>query len=51
MYTIGQLAHLARLKVETIRYYEPRGLLLPSSRKASGYRSYQDEALKVLLFI
>ena len=38
--TIGQLARRTRLNVETLRYYERRGLLPAPARKASGYRQY-----------
>lgn len=48
---IGELAKLAGNSVETIRYYEQRGLLKPAGRKASGYRIYNDESLKTLSFL
>lgn len=37
---IGQLADAAGVSVETVRYYERRGLLDPPARTASGYRRY-----------
>lgn len=49
--TIGQLAKMARVNVQTIRYYERRNLLQPTDRKASGYRMYGGDALKRLRFI
>nr|WP_087475840.1 heavy metal-responsive transcriptional regulator [Nitrospira cf. moscoviensis SBR1015] len=49
--TIGQLAKMARVNVQTIRYYERRNLLQPSDRKVSGYRVYGDDALRRLRFI
>jgi DNA-binding transcriptional MerR regulator len=38
--TIGQLARRAEVNVETLRYYERRGLLSTPERRASGYRQY-----------
>ncbi len=49
--TIGQLAKMAGVHVQTVRYYERRNLLQPTARKASGYRMYGDDALKRLRFI
>lgn len=49
--TIGGLAREAGVNTQTVRYYERRGLLYPSGRRESGYRVYDEEALKRLLFI
>ena len=49
--TIGQVAKAAGVNVETVRYYERRGLLTPSSRTDSGYRQYSDDDLWRLAFI
>jgi DNA-binding transcriptional MerR regulator len=49
--TIGRLARQVGLGVETLRYYERRGLLEPQQRSASGYRLYQGGALRRLRFI
>jgi hypothetical protein len=35
--TIGQLAKKAQVKVETVRYYERRGLIPEPPRRESGY--------------
>ena len=48
---IGELAALAGVNVQTIRYYERRGLLAPAARRASGYREYEAGALDRLHFI
>jgi DNA-binding transcriptional MerR regulator len=37
---IGQVADLAAVSVDTVRFYERRGLLPVPDRTASGYRSY-----------
>ncbi len=49
--TIGQLAKSVGVNVQTVRYYERRKLLPPTSRMPSGYRLYGDEALRRLRFI
>lgn len=48
---IGELARQAGLSVETLRYYERRGLIPPPARLASGYRIYPEETLDRLTFI
>ncbi len=50
-YTIGQAAKVTGVNIQTLRYYERRRLLSPKSRKASGYRVYDEESLKRLRFI
>jgi MerR family mercuric resistance operon transcriptional regulator len=50
-YTIGKLAERTDVSVETIRYYERRGLLERPPRPSSGYRRYTDEAHRRLSFI
>ncbi|MDE3119713.1 MAG: MerR family DNA-binding transcriptional regulator, partial [Nitrospirota bacterium] len=37
-HTIGQLAKVVGVNVQTLRYYERLTLLTPSARKSSGYR-------------
>src|SRR5258708_3999298 len=48
--TIGKLARDAGVHVETVRYYEHRGLL-KRPRRASGWRRYDDAALQVIKFV
>src|SRR5262245_14524622 len=48
---IGELASRAGVNVQTIRYYERRNILTPSSIADSGYRHYREEDLKKLRFI
>jgi len=50
-YSIGQLAKKAHVNVQTIRFYERRGILKPIRREDSGYRKYDDDSLKRLHFI
>jgi MerR family mercuric resistance operon transcriptional regulator len=46
--TIGRLAKAAGVGVETVRYYQRRGLLPQPSRPLGGYRYYGAEALERL---
>ena len=48
---IGELAHRAGVGIDTVRYYESRGLLEPHKRLPSGYRRYRDLDVARLLFI
>ena len=49
--TIGQLAKKANVNLETIRYYERRGLIPEPPRNKSGHREYSLEAVKRTEFI
>lgn len=48
---IGELAGRAQVNIQTLRYYERRGLLPASGRLPSGYRRYDQEAVKRVRFI
>jgi Hg(II)-responsive transcriptional regulator len=50
-YTIGALSRESGVNLETIRYYERISLLPAPPRSASGYRRYDDTAVKRLRFI
>jgi len=49
--TIGELARRAGVGVETVRYYQRRGLFPEPPRQARGIREYAPEALELLQFI
>lgn len=49
--TIGQLSKQTQTPQTTIRYYERRGLLMPSERSQNGYRLYHQDAIDTLSFI
>lgn len=49
--TSGKLAKLANINVESIRFYERKGLLPKPSRSASGYRLYSQVDVKRIKFI
>lgn len=48
---IGELAKRAGVSVQTLRFYERRGLLPEPQRKDSGYRIYGEQDLRRLRFI
>jgi len=50
-FTIGQVASLAGIGRETVRFYERKGLIAAPPRRASGYRDYPPEAIARLKFI
>ena len=49
--TIGRVAAAAGVNVETIRYYQRRGLLEEPMRPLGGYRNYPAEMVKRIRFI
>jgi Cu(I)-responsive transcriptional regulator len=48
---IGTAAAQANVNVQTLRYYERRGLLPRSPRRSSGYREFPDDAVRIVRFI
>jgi len=50
-FTIGNLAREAGVNVETVRYYERRGLLERPVRRGSEYREYSNADVERLRFI
>jgi hypothetical protein len=48
---IGEFAERADVNVQTVRYYERRGLLREPDRTGSGYRSHEEQDLTRLRFI
>jgi DNA-binding transcriptional MerR regulator len=49
--TIGKLAAAEGVGVETVRFYQRRGLLPQPERRGSGYREYSDADRSRLVFI
>lgn len=49
--TISQLATQGGVNLQTVRYYERRGLLTASARTEAGYRIFQPEAVHRIHFI
>ena len=48
---IGEVARRAGVNVETLRYYERRGLLPRPPRRTSGYREFPADAVRMVRFI
>jgi DNA-binding transcriptional MerR regulator len=48
---IGDVATSAGVSPDTLRFYERRGLLRPVRRRASGYREYTSETIRLVRFI
>jgi MerR family mercuric resistance operon transcriptional regulator len=49
--TIGKVAKQSGVGVETVRFYERRGLIDQPPRTDSGYRQYPEEAVQRIRFI
>lgn len=48
---VGELARQTEVSVEAVRFYEARGLISPSTRRASGYREFNPEVVNQVRFI
>jgi Cu(I)-responsive transcriptional regulator len=48
---IGTAAERAGVNVQTLRYYERRGLLPRAPRRTSGYREFPDDAVRIVRFV
>ena len=51
MLTIGRVARKAGVSTDCVRFYERVGLLAAAGKTAAGYRLYNDECVRRLLFI
>jgi MerR family copper efflux transcriptional regulator len=49
--TIGDVAKEAKVNIETLRYYERRGLLASPPRSTSNYRLYAEDTVRRVRFI
>ena len=50
-FTVGQLAKKTDINIETVRYYERRGLLPKPMRSESSYRQYTENDVARIMFI
>ncbi|VAX31246.1 Transcriptional regulator, MerR family [hydrothermal vent metagenome] len=50
-FSIGQLAKKTHVKVQTVRYYERRGLIPNPPRRESGYRQFSETDVERIRFI
>ncbi len=48
---IGEVATRANVNIQTLRYYERRGLLPKAPRTGSNYRLYSDESVRRVRFV
>ena len=51
MLSIGKVAARAGVKVDTVRFYERRGVLPAAERRSSGYRAFEPEAIDRIVFV
>ncbi|MEO8089898.1 MAG: MerR family transcriptional regulator [Gemmatimonadales bacterium] len=49
--TIGEIAAESRVNIQTVRYYERRGLLPTPERTPAGYRKYSRDVVARIRFI
>lgn len=49
--SIGQLAQAAGVNIETIRYYQRRGLIPVPPKRQGGQRHYPDSTLRQIAFV
>ena len=49
--SIGEVAARAGVRVDTVRYYERRGVLPPAERRSSGYRAFEPQTVDRILFV
>jgi MerR family copper efflux transcriptional regulator len=49
--TIGEVAERAKVHIETLRYYERRGLVASPPRSIANYRLYPEDAVRRVRFI
>lgn len=50
-YTIGQAAKAAGVNIETLKYYERRGLLPEPPRSSGNYRLYPHDSIRIVRFV
>lgn len=48
---IGEVARRAEVNIQTLRYYERRGLVVPKRAAGSTYREYPETAVAIVLAI
>ena len=49
--TISQIAKASNVNIETVRYYERRGLISEPPRTESGYRMFHKDVIQDIKFI
>ncbi|MCL9776435.1 Zn(2+)-responsive transcriptional regulator [Vibrio methylphosphonaticus] len=51
MFQIGELAKRCKVTADTLRFYEKNQLIAPAGRSESGYRLYNEESQRQVIFI
>ena len=51
MYTIGQIANIIRISKDKLRYYEEKGILVPTQNNENNYRQYNCNDIDIVLAI
>jgi Hg(II)-responsive transcriptional regulator len=51
MMRIGEVASRAGVNIQTLRYYERRGLIPEPRRRASGYREFGPDTVRLVRFV
>jgi len=49
--TIGKVAKVAGVRIDTVRFYEQKGLIAEPPRGTSGYRHYPEDTVSRIRFI
>jgi DNA-binding transcriptional MerR regulator len=49
--SIGEVAARAGVAIDTVRYYERRGVLPPAERRSSGYRAFKPQTVERIVFV
>ncbi len=50
-FTLGEVAKAAGVGIETVRFYERKGLIPDPPRRPSGYRAYPEAVVDRIVFI
>ncbi len=51
LFSIGQIAKMTGVTVETVRFYEKQRLIVAPQRSDAGYRQYPEDTVKRVRFI
>jgi DNA-binding transcriptional MerR regulator len=49
--SIGEVAARAGVGIDTVRYYERRGVVPPAERRSSGYRAFRPQTVERIVFV
>src|SRR5579875_1136304 len=49
--TVSQVAKSSGINLQTVRYYERQGLIVPDRRSEAGYRLFSSDAVRRIRFI